>query len=473
MRVNPSQLAAMARNVFFPKSPSLTSGYQNTDPRGSIVHAEYPQPYVVMRISLIPMDPNNNGGRDSNGLYRCYVQDADFNTLTGILVEARLQAYTNQPALGDNSVSICYPISNTSSSPNPADDGFIIYVPLSSVAPTLLLGKYVSSGGMPSYWQPGTTQTVHVWTGSPFTETDSTMTITGVANRFGPIAPGFVLIGFNGTNWYVVAPQGQALLCQYVGTDPWFYGDTNGASTLKVYGGKTVGSETDQSWFLNGVQNYHEDIMGTDNGGGGWVWVNTNGYRSDESTTDYTLNWYVVDDAVPKPYMNLKYPYTVSAAGQQTTGAIKWDNRTDVSGFTTTDGIHFAIPDNRKYLITITIPVSQGFTPNVTLSEMDAIDAGVELLISGSIVAATTVRVGYVTTFTYTLSGGPTLVPSIHYLDLGQTVAALTYIIEALEGSTISAALSLTAVNGSGSTVYFGDGGGVVGNMTVVPFDQG
>ncbi len=371
MRLNPSKMAALHRELTFPNSPSFSGGYMSTDPRGSDVHADYPQVYTIVRISLISGDPNSNGGRDSNGYYRAYVQDADFNSVTGLLYECRVEPYSGQPNLADGLVTVCFPIGNTSSSPTPSDNGFIIYVPVSATGASVLLGKWkgsqtitggvpqvgtsawlqgttapveifggptpgsetdqnyyvvamnwahdiipisyvllgnngwgwyligtggpqlakwTSSGGNPQYWLPGQTQSVIVWGGSPYTETSSGVTISNVANRWGPIAPGFIWIDFdvNTEQWYVIAPQTQAVLCQYTGSGIWQYNSSVGINQLKVWGG-IQGAEVDQSWFINRCYNYLGNILPSTTGPV-WVWIANNGFNDG----NFSNNWYVV-----------------------------------------------------------------------------------------------------------------------------------------------------------------------------------
>lgn len=98
---------------------------------------------------------------------------------------------------------------------------------------SLLLGK------TDAFLASAASGTISVWTGTPGSETDSTVNVTAY-NKFGDVHSGaWVLVGHNGNGWYVASDCPACLLGK---TDA---AVAEGASvTVSVWGG-TAGSETD------------------------------------------------------------------------------------------------------------------------------------------------------------------------------------------------------------------------------------
>lgn len=332
---------------------------------------------------------------------------------------------------------------------------------------TLLLGYYGSSPST-TYWKPGTYQDVEVYTGSPYSETDASFLIPNVANRFGAIAGNtFVWIVYsqfddtapNDAGWYAIAPQGMNLLTQYIGTDPWFYGDAVGTNLLKVYGGTTPGSETDQSWFLNDAFNYSDDIVPTSVVPTPWLWVNSN--ASCAGITGYDYNWYVVANWSEKPCLSA----TIYSGNYSAASLLQWQNYGAGvgTGFTTTDSKNFNIPDNRKYLVNCSVSVAQNWTATNTGWAGDYADIKMQLLVGGTgTIFLGECRVGYTSAED---SGGTT-----HWGDTGEHTLSLTAFVEGSYNETL--AISIPNINaispGSGSSVSI-----TYGTLTITPFDQG
>jgi hypothetical protein len=357
----------------------------------------------------------------------------------------------------------------------------------------ILLGQYIYSTGATKYWQPGATQTVEVFFGTPFGESDSSgwtapgIPIAGVVNRWGMIpSSNFVLITYNRHNgeWYAIAPQGQALLCQYIPGDTgnvWGYGTQLGADssgdTLQVYGGTTLGSESYQHITLSsGVQNYNDDIVSTTTIPNPWVWIATNGFTSDGN---YTLNWYVVQDASEKPRMRCTAAYSSPSPITTSGGKLSWTN-SDLIGFTTSDNINFLIPDNRKYLVTYGVSCTPGWTPTTQTSgawppaSASSLGDSVQIRglwwLSGSLQTALDVAVacGY-TCMPNSVSGGALV--GTAFGSQGSVQFVGQFMIESEEGSTFCVGLQPEIYQNQS-----GQAGPIIishGWLNVAPFDQG
>jgi hypothetical protein len=119
--------------------PSANNGQSFLGPHGALTAAADQQVFFCVRIALIAEDPNDNGGLDSNGYFRAYIEDSLRPALASNSPEVRVngnpasisgEVYTQAALLTGGQRIFAYAYAQTIDSPDSDDDGFMLMQPI-------------------------------------------------------------------------------------------------------------------------------------------------------------------------------------------------------------------------------------------------------------------------------------------------------------------------------------------------------
>ncbi len=130
--------------VHRPFAPSGPGGVTSLGPGQTLRATPPPQEYYCVRISLIGGDPNMNGGRDSNGYYRGYLEGMRYPpaavTSGPVSVEVRVYYDANSAFFTDGLRLMAYQFQMTIGASTPTDNGFMLLMPCYN-GPNTPIGK--------------------------------------------------------------------------------------------------------------------------------------------------------------------------------------------------------------------------------------------------------------------------------------------------------------------------------------------
>lgn len=151
MRTGLPRHAAMPPIVHRPFSPSGPGGLTSLGPDQTLRTIPPPQEYYCVRIHLLPMDPNSNGGRDSNGYYVGYLEGMRYppavvvSGATPVKPECRVYYDSGTTLFADGTRLMGYQFQITTGSPTPADDGYMLLMPCYNTQPGVFGGFYTEA----------------------------------------------------------------------------------------------------------------------------------------------------------------------------------------------------------------------------------------------------------------------------------------------------------------------------------------